>query len=546
MMRITVNDNSFSEYLLTESQLYALSPYAGISLEELTKKEKDLLIFPHSFGAHEDAIGKQTLFDIVGGKLKTGNVMGFFCIDDIQIAIHSRFDSSDKQFFLHYMLQKVLGINILNFENHMGPDELREFLIYIFPYCLERALRQGLFRAYRQYECNDSKVKGAVDVARHLKLNLPFNGKIAYRVREYSADNPVMQLIRHTIEFIRCDHRRSTILRSNAEIKEAVEQVVEVTPSYNDQDRQKVIFHNLRGSTHPYFIEYTFLRNLCLRILRHDKVSAGSDDQHIKGIVFDGAWLWEEYLATILRKLGFEHPENKTGKGRSYLFTDNSGWIYPDFIGKNAVLDAKYKPLVINNISREDRFQMISYMHVLEKNLGYLVHPTQNDCAAKEHKILNGYGGEMGTLTFCVPNSTDWIEYCSLMKESEKTFCENVLKYTSICKSKIGKFAAQWQKKFTECSNDTGEKIFADECSALGFKLDMGTSLKSVFPEIEVEKPEGLKAIINSIEDVELLGTAIFSYWRWRCKLEWGIIHNDETREWMLTALNRLIELTKS
>ena len=304
MARITVCDNSFSEHLLTESQLAALSPYAGISLEELAKKEKDLLIFPHSFGANEDDIGKQTLFDIVGGKLKTGNVMGFFCIDDIQIAIHSRFDSSDRQFFLHYMLQKVLGINILNFENHMGPDELWEFLIYIFPYCLTRALQQGLFRAYRQYERNDSRVKGAIDVARHLKLNLPFNGKIAYRMRDYSADNPVMQLIRHTIEFIRNKPRYATILSNSPEIKEAVEQIAAVTSTYNAQERGKVIFLNLRGVNHPYFTEYTVLRDLCLRILRHDKVSIGNDDKHIRGIVFDGAWLWEEYLATLLKDMG--------------------------------------------------------------------------------------------------------------------------------------------------------------------------------------------------------------------------------------------------
>ena len=76
---------------------------------------------------------------------------------------------------------------------------------------------------------------------------------------------------------------------------------------------------------------------------------------------------------------------------------------------------------------------MISYMHVQEKNLGYLLHPTQDDCSAQEHKILNGYGGEMGTLTFCVPQAVDWIEYCKLMKDSEGAFCENILKYTKIC-----------------------------------------------------------------------------------------------------------------
>ena len=425
---IIAEDNS-CRHELELSQLNALSKFAGVSLSDLCKSEPQLLIFPHSLGANEDDIGSQNLFDIAGGILKTGNAMGFFCIDGVQVAIHSRFDDSEKQYFLHYMLQKVFGINILNLENHMGPDELWEFLIYVFPYCLLRALRQGLFRAYRQYECNDSKVKGAIDIARHLKLNLPFNGKIAYRMREYSADNPMMQLIRHTIEFIKNNQRRATILRNSTEIKEAVDRIVEVTPTYNAQERNKVIFQNLRGANHPYFTEYTFLRNLCLKILRHDKISTGNDDNHIRGIVFDGAWLWEEYLATLLKPLGFEHPENKTGKGRRYLFTDNSGWIYPDFIGENSVLDAKYKQLDASNVPREDRFQLISYMHVLQKNLGFLLHPTRNDCAGKPTKELHGYGGEMGTLAFCVPQNPDWTEFCELMKEEEKTFCANISQY---------------------------------------------------------------------------------------------------------------------
>jgi len=191
-----------------------------------------------------------------------------------------------------------------------------------------------------------------------------------------------------------------------------------------------VIFQNLRGVNHPYFTEYTFLRDLCLRILRHDKVSTGNDDNNIRGIVFDGAWLWEEYLATLLNPMGFEHPENKTGKGRRYLFTDNSGRIYPDFIGENSVLDAKYKQLDAKNVAREDRFQLISYMHVLQKNLGFLLHPTRNDCMVTLNKELNGYGGKMGTLAFCVPQDLDWTNFCKLMKEVEMTFCANISQYT--------------------------------------------------------------------------------------------------------------------
>ena len=430
MARIVVCDNSWDECRLTEAQIAAFSPYAGISLQELNKREKKLLIFPDSPGANEDDIGSLSLFDIVGGRLKTGNAMGFFCIDDVQVSIHSRFDNSEKQYFLHYMLQKVFGINILNLENRMGPDELWEFLIYVFPYCLLRAFRQGLFRAYRQYDCNDSKVKGAVDIARHLKLNLPFAGTIAYRMREYSADNPVMQLIRHTIEFIKADRRRAVILSGDDEIKNAVVQITEATSSYNAQDRNKVIFQNLRGAIHPYFTEYTFLRDLCLKILRHDKVSTGNDGKNIRGIVFDGAWLWEEYLATLLKPMGFEHPENKTGKGRRYLFTDNkTGPIYPDFIGENSVLDAKYKQLDVNNVSREDRFQLISYMYVLQKDLGCFLYPARSGCTTKFNKELHGYGGEMETIAFCVPQDSDWMKFCKLMQDEENAFCAALVKF---------------------------------------------------------------------------------------------------------------------
>ena len=58
---------------------------------------------------------------------------------------------------------------------------------------------------YKQYitrKNNDANVRGVIDVNRHIRYNKPFNGKIAYSTREYSYDNDVTQLIRHTIEFI--------------------------------------------------------------------------------------------------------------------------------------------------------------------------------------------------------------------------------------------------------------------------------------------------------------------------------------------------------
>ena len=74
--------------------------------------------------------------------------------------------------------------------------------LFIF-YFLKKALRKGLLQKYTRNEYNNQNVKGTVDIQRHIRINTPFIGKIAYSQREFSYDNYILQLIRHTIEFIK-------------------------------------------------------------------------------------------------------------------------------------------------------------------------------------------------------------------------------------------------------------------------------------------------------------------------------------------------------
>ena len=76
-------------------------------------------------------------------------------------------------------------------------------LIFLFPFYLKEAMRKGSFKTYIRNQYNDDNVKGTIDIARHIKKNTPFTGNIAYSHREFSYDNYLMQLIRHTIEFIK-------------------------------------------------------------------------------------------------------------------------------------------------------------------------------------------------------------------------------------------------------------------------------------------------------------------------------------------------------
>lgn len=110
--------------------------------------------------------------------------------------------------------------------------------------------------------------------------------------------------------------------------------------------------------------------------------------KRIYGVLFDGAWLWEEYLNITMIKAGFKHPKNKTGEGSIYPFIGrvNKYKRYPDFMMSGIIADAKYKNLlsrpdsserVYDIIQRDDLNQMISYLHITSSKVGIFIGPTE-------------------------------------------------------------------------------------------------------------------------------------------------------------------------
>ena len=235
-------------------------------------------------------------------------------------------------------------------------------------------MRKGLFKKYIRRRYNDGNVKGTIDVARHIEKNTPFAGNIAYSQREFSYDNSLMELVRHTIEFIK---RKPYGNRLLIKVRDEVKLVINATPGYKPYERQKVIEQNKKNAVrHAYFKEYLALQRLCLLILRHQKHQIGSGSRQIYGILFDGAWLWEEYINSLIEDV-FYHPMNKGGNGAQRLFDKNVGLIYPDFISRTSemrlIADAKYKP--IDNIGNRDYLQLLAYMFRFDAKTGYFLYP---------------------------------------------------------------------------------------------------------------------------------------------------------------------------
>ena len=399
------------------------------TLDNLSQ-EDSIFIFPNDLKNSPDLDKEQKILETVNQKIKTGNVIGFLGCGQERLTISSRFSSKSDDYFLHYLLQKVLNINLTSLDVGLSREErLYQLLIYLFPKYLEAAMRKGLYKEYQWFSHNDSHIKGVIDVVNHLKKNLPFTGNIAYTTREFTFDNPLMQLIRHTIEYIKNQKSLGRgIIDSN---RENITEIIRVTPSYKLADRAKVIRRNqTKPLRHAYFREYRKLQELCLMILNREKHGLGYQEQKIHGILFDVAWLWEEYVHTLLPK-DFRHPRNKEKKGGVSVFSGGKRKVYPDFYNRElkTVLDAKYKKLELTEkgINRDDLFQLISYAYILQAEKAGLIFPSIDQTVSSEIGKVVGYGVLLKKWSIQIPQkASSYNEFYEMLVISEKIFQNNI------------------------------------------------------------------------------------------------------------------------
>ena len=421
---------------INPEELQDLKEIADVGISDITLEDyPNLLVFPDSFESYDRDFGGKVICNIINDKkeLYTNSIVGFIGRNKTHLSIHSRFaDDGDADYFLHYMLQKVARINLFSLQHTMDEDSVFDFLIYLFPLYLKKAINQGIYKKYITKEYNDANVRGIIDVNRHIRFNEPFNGKVAYTTREYSYDNEVTQLIRHTIEFISKYKGSIDILNIDKDTRQAVSQMISATPSYVSSELQSVIHKNLRPIAHPYYSEYTPLQRLCLQILKHEELKYGQEDNEIYGVLIDAAWLWEEYLALLLEGKYVHYMKDK-GK-RFYLF-ENFQQIIPDYlsIDKKIVADAKYIPLNRESWYGEEKatsiyYKTITYMYRFCSNKGYLFYPyPDEEVKPAQLKIKSEiYGVNGGTITklgLRIPSNCDsFASFTSLMYKYEQEF----------------------------------------------------------------------------------------------------------------------------
>ena len=108
-------------------------------------------------------------------------------------------------------------------------------------------------------------------------------------------------------------------------------------------------------------------------------------------------------------------------------------------------------------------------------------------------------------------------------------------------------FVNKWLKIFTEVPQNADflfEEEMGNDCFALGFEMDCGHSFDREYSKGEpLNRVETLAAVIEDVDDEELLGSAIFSNWRGITHWSYESGFTAENKAWFLMALTRLHEL---
>lgn len=116
-------------------------------------------------------------------------------------------------------------------------------------------------------------------------------------------------------------------------------------------------------------------------------------------------------------------------------------------------------------------------------------------------------------------------------------------------KKKIHEFAEKYYHIFLDpktTSADVDEPFFGDECARVGFEMDCGKTFTGYYEEKSMYDTSGLMEVINDIYDPMVLGSGIFS--KWRYITHWSFCSScldEDNRLWFSLALKKLMDLTE-
>ncbi|MBD5084850.1 MAG: hypothetical protein HDT33_07255 [Clostridiales bacterium] len=261
---------------------------------------------------------------------------------------------------------------------------------------MEQAWKKGRFRIYRAFSCYDSRIRGQLDLPRKIRMSMGLDdGKMAYRVREYSEDNIYNHLFfqacleaekRHP-EWMRRLRQRIPGFRL---ARQALERQ---NAGWSRGDTRSLLDGTKKKITNPVYRDYETLRVVARAVLKRTSHRsypyAENGASFVTGVFLDVSKLWEDYLYKAVI-----HNSSCLAQNNADILGGMLN-VRPDFWWENKrrVLDAKYRPVwgrILEKAQkkeqaseqdrkriRDDVYQVLTYMLTLDCTHGGVIFPVK-------------------------------------------------------------------------------------------------------------------------------------------------------------------------
>ena len=367
-MAIVINDNFFGNYEQDKKLQKKEKTEFSLTLSEYVANGGKFLSFLPDSKEKEDEFIISTKKQDDGLYVQTGNFIGSFIHNGIDIEINSRFSNK----FLERML---------NFANDIYVDDVslgksidakknlsRIVIYYLFIQALERAFLLGLPKEYKDKSYHEAKVMGKVDMAKFIKKDVPFAGKISSTNRERQDIGDIVLLLHKALKIVQ------------KESKELIKPVINTLSYLNEIREPRLVtpnvIHNALNSKalhNPIYAPYKKVLEYAKLIIENEDSGTKSNGKQNLGFLVDVAELFEIYIRKLLQK---EFKDWSVTSPKIELYKDKffARKIIPDIVmshgDKVLVFDTKYKRMSmlgkdqygLGDVDRNDFFQINTYM----------------------------------------------------------------------------------------------------------------------------------------------------------------------------------------
>lgn len=327
--------------------------------------------------------------------VQTGNYVGKFIWDGIEINIGSRFSDTFLKRMLNFSNDVFLDdVDVSeHIVNKKKDDDISKFVLYyLFVQTLEKAFLLGLPKSYQTLNHHESRFKGKININAFIRNDIPFKGKISTTTREQKEISEIIDVLYKAIKIIESSKfSTKNISHIKTHLKASKSQGF-----VSDETIKKALSNKILDN--PIFTPYKQVLEYAKIIIKNHSIEDKKDGVNkYSGFILNVAELFEIYVTKLLQK---SFPDWRISSPKLSLYDDPkmffSRKIIPDIVMQRGsdviVFDTKYKRMDylgnnsngMGDVDRNDFFQINTYMTYYQQqamNLlcGGLLYPLTSD-----------------------------------------------------------------------------------------------------------------------------------------------------------------------